>query len=116
LEGVEGAPQVGPIDFAKDFVLFVSDGDAANCEGLVATVRDDGSRILVRLHDNYYQTIGGFDPVRPFGLFVLPRQNGRTLVIEEDRRRTLDGPPVWTERARFTIPMDPARELDGLRG
>jgi hypothetical protein len=113
-EGVEAAPRVEGIDFGKQLLLVVSDGDGVNCRGIEGEAWDDGARILLRLHHQKDQTFQGADRVRPFGVFALPRTGPRSLVVQWNDQAVLGGPPNWKDLARMALPPDPAVEIRSL--
>jgi hypothetical protein len=111
-------PEFGEIDWEKEVVLVVSDGDGWNCDGISCEgAWESESRILVRLRHHYYQTAGpdgGGVKVRPFGVFVLPRREGRAIVVERNAQNFIGGPAIWKETWRLDKPAAPEKELDGL--
>jgi hypothetical protein len=102
-------------DFAKELVLFVSDGDSSNCSGISAdSVYRDDKRLLVRLHRQTFQTIGDGVRGRPYGIFILPRKDGEAILFERNVQRYIGGPPIWKEAGKVVRPGDPTKELDGV--
>lgn len=103
------------LDFAKEFVLVVSEGRSANCDGIhIESAWRDEKRLLVRLTHRTFQTIGDGVPTRPWGVFILPRQDGEVVVLEENTQPYIGGPPIWKETRRFERAKDPAKELEGI--
>lgn len=103
-------PDFGPIDFEKNVVLVVAMGEISNCSGMEATAWEDDQRILVRLHERWFQTEGpggGAQKVRPFGIFVLPKRDPfKPVIVERNRQNLIGGPALWKEAFRFTAPGD----------
>lgn len=107
------APLAKDVDFEKDIVLVVSEGDTFNCRGIeCAEAFEDDKRILVRLQRQTFQTLGGASQLRPYGIFVLPRAEKKAYIIEHNRQRYIGGPPLWAETKRFDRLKDPKQELD----
>jgi hypothetical protein len=115
LWGGEGAPDLGPIDFEHEVVLVVSDGNAWNCNGVRAVAAfEDERRILVRTQPSYFQTMDGGMKVRPWGVFVLPRREGKAYAVERNTQSLIGGPPLWKETWRAATLPAPEHELDLL--
>lgn len=103
------------VDFSKEVVLLVSQGDSINTFSVYCEeAYEDDARVLVRVHQSGCQTAGrfggGFNS-RPYGLFILPRREGKAYVIEDNDQRYTGGPPWWTEIFRAEKIGDPAKEL-----
>jgi hypothetical protein len=58
----------------------------------------------VRLRQDTYMSHGEGDRVRPYGIFLLTRVEGATIVVEEDVRDLVNAPPEWKERGRIVTP------------
>jgi hypothetical protein len=99
------APAFGPVDFATNVVLVVSMGEIVNCSGIEASAWEDDERVLVRLREHWFQTVGpdgGGQKVRPFGIFVLPkREPFKRVVLERNYQNLIGAPPIWKEHGRF---------------
>jgi hypothetical protein len=101
-------PAFEPVDFEREIVVAVSDGDRFNCRGIsIREVDEDDDRIRIRANHHNYQTFRASDdptpdppPDRPYGLFILPRRPGKPIVIEYNHQRYIGGPPIWKERHR----------------
>jgi hypothetical protein len=114
-DGIENAPRFEPVDFAKQVVLVVSDGTGWNCGGIAGDAWDDGSKVTVRLKHEFFQTFGGNTDVRAFGIFVLPRSERRTLLVQRNDQMYIGGPPIWKDWTSLVIPPDSSLELRTLR-
>ena len=89
------------IDFSTSCVLLLASGDSVNCSGLTFEgAWQSDRRLLVRTDRASYQSSGGQDDTRPWGLVVLPRPRG-ALEIERDTQGLIGGPPLWKPSARF---------------
>ncbi|MBI4231084.1 MAG: hypothetical protein HY608_09650, partial [Planctomycetes bacterium] len=100
------APAVADVDFAKEVVLIVSDGDRTNCAGIgVSVAWEEEGRILLRVAHATFQTWGevngGAQSLRPYGIFVLPRRAGKVYVVEVNVQSYLNSPPIWREVCRL---------------
>lgn len=103
------------VDFDKSVVLVVSSGDSWNCRGIsVAEAYEDDLRILLRTERHTFQTIGGGQQARPYGVIVLPRRPGKAYVVERNRQGLIGGPALWTESWRLARLGKPETELDAL--
>jgi hypothetical protein len=92
------------VDFRQCMVIAVFEGASENNAGLRASsVTDEKDRVLLRFQDNGFQTVNGGRPSTAYGFFVLPRSN-KPVVLEEDVRHLINGPPVWKEQARLPPP------------
>jgi len=101
-----------PVDFAKEVVLVVSRGDAWNCTGIsLEQAFEDDKRILVRTRRHTYQTMGGAQKTRPYGVFVLPRRPKKAYVVEVNKQGLIGGPALWHEVWRLEKPGKPEAEL-----
>lgn len=101
---------LGPLG-PGEVVLIVYDGATSNCSGIeCAEAYDDGARVLVRLRHGWYQTMGGAHLEHPFGIFVLPRHDGKPYVLERNVQGYIGGPAIWKEDSRLTIAEEMAPE------
>ncbi|MGE0190508.1 MAG: hypothetical protein AB7T63_00565 [Planctomycetota bacterium] len=108
-------PALGDIDFAKQVVVLVSFGNSSNCRGIVLQgAYEADARVTLRIDASTFQTMDGWQKVRPWGVFVVPRREGKVYVIEDDAQRLIAGPPLWVERWRFEGIPAPDKELAGL--
>jgi hypothetical protein len=126
--GLEGAPVPPPVDFEREMVLVISEGDFGPCRGIIPDgVWEEADRLLVRvrhLHTLFSSTDGSpFESVttpsksrlqRPYGLIVLARVEAKPVVVEVNQQTCRESPPIWKERHRLTLAQDPARELDAV--
>ena len=94
------------VDFARYQVIAVFGGETVNTSGIecVEMIEEQGL-VRFRFRGLWYQTLsrGGEEggvPAVPWGLFVIPRVE-RPVVLEEDVKNLIGGPPVWKQRARF---------------
>lgn len=114
LFGTKPRQPFGKVDFSKEIVVLISSGAAWNCDGLsVEAAFENDDRVLLRTRRHSYQTLGGGNRTRPYGVFVLPRRPGKAYVIERNTQGLIGGPPLWKEVYRATV-GDPATELKGL--
>jgi len=127
-DGVKSGPERTVIDFERDLVLVLSEGDYGASGGITPEgIWDEGDRILVRvrhLNNLWYSADGShFEAVttpsksrlkRPYGLIVLPRGEGKPIIVEYDRQPYRDAPPMWKERYRLVRALDPNQELDAV--
>ncbi len=101
---VDKVPAFEAIDFEKEAVLVISRGDGFNCRGLSCEeAYEDAARILVRLCDQSFQTFGGGEPGRAYGILVLPKRVGKAYVVEQNVQGLSGGPPIWKEVGRLQI-------------
>jgi hypothetical protein len=103
---------VPQVDFGHCMVVAAFQGKASNSDGVVAkSITEKAGRILVRLDERFYQTLGpdgGGVRVTAYGLFVLPRSS-KPVVVEENAQSTIGAPAVWKERKRFGAVTQPVR-------
>jgi len=89
------------IDFEKCMVIAVFQGTGWNSAGLSASqILETNERIVLRFESKSFSTAGpdgGAKQVSVYAFFLLPRSS-KTVVLEEDVKRTNGGPPVWKER------------------
>ncbi len=90
------------VDFGNCMVIAIFEGTSENSAGYTANaVFEKGGRLILRFADKGYQTAGpngGGQIANVYGFFVLPRSN-KPVVLEEDVRTLIAGPPVWKEVA-----------------
>jgi hypothetical protein len=109
---VPGLPGPDEVDFDREVVLVRAEGTGWNSRGLVSReAYESDDRILLRIDNRFYQTMGGGDRVTPFGVFVLPRAVKKPYVLERDEQGLIGGPPIWKEIHRFEGLQDPDQEL-----
>ena len=100
--GTEVPAAFRPIDFRKEIVLVLSSGDGWNSKGIgLDSAFEDDARILVRTQRHTFQTMGGGQQARPYGVFVLPRCHGKAYVVERNRQNLIGGPALWAESWRL---------------
>ena len=105
----------GAIDFDKEVVLVVSSGNVWNCRGIaVAEAYESDKRVLIRTERHTFQTMGGGQQARPYGVIVLPRRAEKAYVVERNRQGLIGGPALWTESWRLEKLGKPADELKAL--
>jgi hypothetical protein len=102
-------PEADDVDFGQEVVLVLCGGETWNSRGLrfVEGYMDD-TRVLIRVRHQSYQTMGGGDRVRPFGVYVLPKRE-LPYVIERNVQGLIGGPPLWKEIHRLDGP--PTRQM-----
>ncbi|MCC6286105.1 MAG: hypothetical protein IT439_12535 [Phycisphaerales bacterium] len=94
------------IDFTRCMVIAYFRGPSVNNDGeIIDSVTPTGGGIRIRFDSLTYQTMprGEADrrlSCRPFGIWVLPRDEGE-VIIEENTQGLLSQPPVWTRQIRF---------------
>jgi hypothetical protein len=94
-----GAPPA--VDFSKSMVIAVFRGESWNSRGVgVASVGEDDEKFRIRCGDRFYQTMGGADQVKPYGLFVLPR-SAKPVILESNKQSLIGDMPIWEEDARL---------------
>jgi hypothetical protein len=98
----------------NEVVLIVSAGDTWNSRGIVwVESYEDEKRILLRVRHEYYQTLGGGDAVRPWGVFVLPNRQ-KAYEVEINVQDYIGAPPVWKKIYRAERLLDPAKQLERM--
>ena len=96
----------------SEVVLLISAGDTWNSRGIAwVESYEDEKRILLRVRHEHYQTLGGADAVRPWGVFVLP-QREKAYEVEINVQNYIGGPPVWKKIFRAVALPDPAKQLE----
>ncbi len=96
----------------NEVVLIVSAGDTWNSRGIAwVESYEDEKRILLRAAHKHYQTLGGANAVRPWGVFVLPRRQ-KAYEVEINVQNYSGGPPVWKKIFRAARLLDPAKQLE----
>jgi len=107
-----------PVDFSKDVALVYLLGDSDNITGILcAGAYEDDARILLRLTVSGMQTGGRFGGgilSRPYGVFIVPRREGKAYVVEQNHQSYIGGPPLWKEVLRLEKISAPANELAAL--
>jgi hypothetical protein len=99
--GPDAAEAPEAVDFEKEVVLLLSQGNAWNCNALFCVgCWEDEQRILVRTDRRTFQTINGGQKTRPWGACVLPRREGKAYVVELDAQGLIGGPAIWKETWR----------------
>ena len=68
------------------------------------SIENIGGEWHARLDQITYQSRMEGDHVQPYGIFVLSRVPGATIVVEENVADRIGAPPQWKERGRFTVP------------
>jgi len=91
------APEV---DFEACMAVAVFDGATQNSRGIGATAFEDDEKITLRLTDLSYQTMGGGEPVTPYGIFVLSRSK-KPVVLETVIESMRYPAPTWEQRGRL---------------
>jgi hypothetical protein len=113
--GIKSVPAFGTIDFAKSSVLVIAKGQGPNNNGIDAVAWEDDRRVLVRLHNQSFQTasfgdgrdgdLGKYDKMRPYGVFVVPKRDPfKTIIVERNKQNLIGGPAIWVELVRFDAP------------
>jgi hypothetical protein len=101
-----------PLGVENEVVLIVSAGDTWNSRGIAwAESYEDEKRVLLRVRHEHYQTMGGADAVRPWGVFVLPRRQ-KAYEVEIDVHEYIGQPPVWKKIFRAATLSDPAKQME----
>jgi hypothetical protein len=133
LLGSKPAVAFGTVDFKTEVLLVVSGGNSWNCSGYSVEAAYESSlpkvgtpkagapgakpgtpaRVLVRMRRHTYQTDGGGNKTRPFGVFVLPRRPGKAYVLKHNAQGLIRGPALWREIYRTRIGK-PGAELGNL--
>jgi hypothetical protein len=100
------------IDFDQCMVVAIFLGPQRNSSGVIVSsiTPNERGELVFRFDESTYQTAARLDapegaatqspPVKPFGLFVIPRQDS-ALIVEENVQGLKDTPPQWKQRARF---------------
>ncbi len=113
--GAKPKQTFGAIDFTKNIVIVTSSGDSWNNDGFsVEAAYENTTRVLIRMRRHTYQTDGGGNRTRPYGVFVLPRRPGKPYVLERNTQGLIRGPALWRETYRAQIGK-PSAELRGLQ-
>jgi hypothetical protein len=95
------------IDFELCEVIAKFRGESGNSNGeYVVAIEEFTDHMRLRFDSSTYQTMsldgsGGGVSVTPFGIWVLPRVNGKKRVIEENVQGLLGEPPIWEVQATF---------------
>lgn len=93
------------IDFTRCVGFAWTGGTTWNTRGYdVRAVELVADAWHVRLAPITYQSHGDGDRTRPYGVFVMARVPGATIVVDEDVRELIDAPPEWKERGRVVVP------------
>jgi hypothetical protein len=97
-------PVADDVDFTKEMLLVCYAGKAINWRAIsVELAIEDEVRLLLRLNRATYQSEGGVGQEHPYGLFVLPRCQGKPIVLEYNRQGLIGGPPLWKEFTRLEL-------------
>jgi len=105
-------PTTSELDFKKEMLLVYYTGKDIDWQGIKTDLAvEDETRILIRVHQNTFQTFsanfGSPSPpapkTHPYGLFVLPRREGKPVVLEHNTQGILGGPPFWKEFTRVVM-------------
>jgi hypothetical protein len=93
------------VDFANCVGFAVTAGGTWNSRGYtLRSIENIGGEWHARLDQITYQSRMEGDHVQPYGIFVLTRVPGATIVVEENVADLIGAPPQWKERGRVTIP------------
>jgi hypothetical protein len=95
--GDEALPAV---DFSKDMIIAVFLGKTVNTGGITAQVEEIGGVLRFQFDGRGYQTLGKWDKVTPFGIFVIPRSDMK-VILEENVQNLIGGPARWKTQATF---------------
>lgn len=94
------------VDFERCMVVAYFRGESVNSDGeRIESIDRVGGMLRIRFDSMQYQTFGaapdgGRVECTPFGVWVLPRDEG-PIVIEENVQGLIGRPPQWKERKRF---------------
>lgn len=89
-------------DSANEMIVVIAYGEVTNCRGISITeAYENDERILIRLFNHSYQTVGGAAPEYPYGVFVLPKRQGKKYVFETNRQSYIGGPAIWKTYKEF---------------
>lgn len=109
--GPERVAPLGEIDFATESVWVLAAGRRVNHDGYRVVEAFDGEgRVLVRLEDSSFQTMGGGVDTDPWLAVAVPRpspgerREPTELVVERDVQSLIGGPRVWKELWRGALP------------
>src|SRR5262249_46971048 len=97
------------VDFTRCEVVAVFEGALVNSCGLrVDSITESNDAIVVRFDDISYQTASlgkedKGDQVSPYAFIVLPKANGKSIVLEENVQSINGRPPEWKEVARLSL-------------
>lgn len=98
------------VDFTTCAGFALTAGTTWNSHGfLVDSITNVSGAWHVRVRQDTYAGESA-DRVRPYGIFLLTRVEGATIIVEEDVRDRIDEPPRWQERGRFGVPKLAALE------
>lgn len=98
------------VDFTTCVGFALTAGSTWNSSGyLVDSITESAGTWHVRVRQDTYAGHSE-DRTRPYGIFLLTRVDGATIVVEEDVRDLIDEPPRWKERGRFGVPKLAALE------
>lgn len=102
------------VDFTNCVGFAIAAGTTWNSNGyaLRSVDRVDGES-HVRLDQLTFQSMGAGERTRPFGIFLLTRVPGETVVVDENVADLIGAPPKWKERGRFTVPRSLAAPAPG---
>lgn len=93
------------VDFARCVGFAWTCGTTWNTSGYeVRAIERVDDAWHVRLAPITYQSHGDGDRTKPYGMFLMTRVPGTTVVVDEDVRDLIDAPPRWKERGRISVP------------
>ncbi len=97
-------PRESAFNPATEILVLIAQGATFNCGGIsIDSAFENDDRLLVRLLHHTYQSAGATPTVHPFGVFVLPRKEGKQYVVEQDVQNMIMGPEIWKELESFKI-------------
>jgi hypothetical protein len=95
------------IDFTRCVGFALTAGITWNSNGYtLRSIEKIDGEWHARLDQITYQSKSAGDRTRPYGIFLLTRVPGATIVVEENVADLIGAPPQWKERGRFTVPSE----------
>lgn len=95
--------KIPEFDPQKNVALVAFLGQSVNTYKVSAlSLKCDDEKMTIRLKKNSYQTIGGWNRVKPWGLFVFPRKAKR-LLVDFDVNRYTYAPSKWKRLKTFKL-------------
>lgn len=90
------AAELPKIDFEREMVLAIFDGDSWNSRGFYVheLLVGDNAATIIRVDETTYQSMGEGNRVTPFGIFVITRTE-RPVTVEENVQGIIGKPPQW---------------------